>query len=156
MIICHAYYFVLFKSSDMKQWGKPWREWVRWWKQIEKNPSMGASNMEPYFQSTQKKTWPQEFTLHRAVEKLRVFYQVMLLGPEAYGIESRFVGGDSEVHGTPLLGCFGSLRPSENVKIIHLFVMFKEDIVSQNPNLKKTTKTSLLILVVFFLWYFFF
>lgn len=43
---------------------------------------------------------------------------------EAYGIESRFVGGDSEVHGTPFVGGVGSLRPSENVKIIHLFVMF--------------------------------
>ena len=112
--------------------------------------------MEPGFQATPKKTRPQEFTLHRAVEKLRVFYQVMLLGSKPMGSNQGSLGVTARFMGPHLLGCFGSLRPSENVKIIHLFVMFKEDIVSQNPNLKKTTKTSLLILVVFFLWYFFF
>ena len=80
-----------------------------------------------------KKNRPQEFTLHRAVEKLRVFYQVMLLGSKPMGSNQGSLGVTARFMGPHLLGCFGSLRPSENVKIIHLFVMFKEDIVSQNP-----------------------
>lgn len=68
------------------------------------------SNMEPYFQATpQKKTRPQEFTLHRAVEKLRVFYQVMLLGSKPMGSNQGSLGVTARFMGPHLLGVLGPL-----------------------------------------------